>query len=511
MSYFEKLKAGIKAGLNSSQRDHVQYRTASLLEMICSMAHNGVGMCFYMLAMRASYIGTEGYAIPVTVVGLILTVTKAFDGLTDAIAAAIFERFPAGKNGKIRVLFATGWVIEALAVLLLYSWASGKFSGIAGLILFTVTHVTYTLGYTLAVISAGTSATVLTNDPIQRPMMAFVDMAFSYGTPILMNMFLSFAILPKYDNQWNVPALREAGYIHVGFAFILMLVTCFGVRKVDVKETFETLSDDKDEKVKFRDMWNVLRHNRAAQMYIVTCATDKFAASVASEAVVTTMVAGILIGSYKATSLIGGATSIIGLICAFSGGIFIAKVGVKKATSIWSWACIALSVASIVFYVVLGKDGMSLISVAAVPTIIYLVLQMGITAAKMILSTASSAMRGDIVDYELERSGKYMPAVVYGVYSFISKLVSSLSSTISALCVALLGYTTTMPQMGDEPTTGLFWMAIFLSTVMPILGWICNIVAMKFYELDKERMVEVQRNIAQKRRRHIRWGIESRH
>ncbi len=375
MSYFEKLKAGIKAGLNSSQRDHVQYRTASLLEMICSMAHNGVGMCFYMLAMRASYIGTEGYAIPVTVVGLILTVTKAFDGLTDAIAAAIFERFPAGKNGKIRVLFATGWVIEALAVLLLYSWASGKFSGIAGLILFTVTHVTYTLGYTLAVISAGTSATVLTNDPIQRPMMAFVDMAFSYGTPILMNMFLSFAILPKYDNQWNVPALREAGYIHVGFAFILMLVTCFGVRKVDVKETFETLSDDKEEKVKFRDMWNVLRHNRAAQMYIVTCATDKFAASVASEAVVTTMVAGILIGSYKATSLIGGATSIIGLICAFSGGIFIAKVGVKKATSIWSWACIALSVASIVFYVVLGKDGMSLISVAAVPTIIYQLFQ----------------------------------------------------------------------------------------------------------------------------------------
>ena len=98
MSYFEKLKAGIKAGLNSSQRDHVQYRTASLLEMICSMAHNGVGMCFYMLAMRASYIGTEGYAIPVTVVGLILTVTKAFDGLTDAIAAC-FVRHGLGHRG----------------------------------------------------------------------------------------------------------------------------------------------------------------------------------------------------------------------------------------------------------------------------------------------------------------------------------------------------------------------------------------------------------------------------
>lgn len=499
MGYFQKIAAGVKAGLNSSQRDNVQYRTASLLEMVCSMAHNGVGMCFYMLAMRASYIGTEGYAIPVTIVGLVLTATKAFDGLTDAIAAAIFERFPAGKHGKIRFLFAIGWAIEALAVLLLYCWASGRLSGLAGLILFVATHITYTLGYTLAVISAGTSATVLTNDPVQRPMMAFVDMAFSYATPVVLNTFLSFTVLPKYNNQWSVPMLREAGYIHVGISFILMLVTCFGIRKVDVKETFETLGNDKEEKVKFRDMWNVLCHNRAAQMYIVTCASDKFAASVASEAVVMTMFSGILIGSYKATSLINSASSLIGLICAFSGGIFIAKVGVKKATTLWSWASIILSVASIVFYVILGKDGMSLITVAAVPTAIFIVLQMATSATKMILSTASSAMRGDIVDYELERSGKYMPAVVYGVYSFISKLVSSLSATIAALCVALLGYTTTMPQMGDAPTTGIFWMTIFLSTVMPILGWLCNIVAMKFYELDKARMVEVQKNIAQKK------------
>ncbi len=41
---------------------------------------------------------------------------------------------------------------------------------------------------------------------------------------------------------------------------------------------------------------------------------------------------------------------------------------------------------------------------------------------------------------------------------------------------------------------------------MPILGWICNIVAMKFYELDKERMVEVQRNIAQKKAEAYQMG-----
>ena len=114
----------------------------------------------------------------------------------------------------------------------------------------------------------------------------------------------------------------------------------------------------------------------------------------------------------------------------------------------------------------------------------------------MILSTAASAMRGDVIDYELERSGRYMPAVVYGVYSFVSKVICSLSSTVAAVCVMLLGYKTVMPQMGDEPTVGIFWITIILSSGMPVLGWLCNVVAMKFYELDKQRMVEVQKNIS---------------
>lgn len=34
---------------------------------------------------------------------------------------------------------------------------------------------------------------------------------------------------------------------------------------------------------------------------------------------------------------------------------------------------------------------------------------------------------------------------------------------------------------------------------LPILGWICTLVAMKFSPISKERMVEVQRSIAEKK------------
>ena len=38
---------------------------------------------------------------------------------------------------------------------------------------------------------------------------------------------------------------------------------------------------------------------------------------------------------------------------------------------------------------------------------------------------------------------------------------------------------------------------MFLMFGLPILGWLCNIVAMKFYKLNKEEMVEVQKKVAE--------------
>ncbi len=32
---------------------------------------------------------------------------------------------------------------------------------------------------------------------------------------------------------------------------------------------------------------------------------------------------------------------------------------------------------------------------------------------------------------------------------------------------------------------------------LPIIGWLCNVIAMRGYELDKKRMAEVQKNIAE--------------
>ena len=42
-------------------------------------------------------------------------------------------------------------------------------------------------------------------------------------------------------------------------------------------------------------------------------------------------------------------------------------------------------------------------------------------------------------------------------------------------------------------------MTLILNYGLPILGWICTLVALKFSPLSKEKMVEVQQNIQEKK------------
>ena len=70
---------------------------------------------------------------------------------------------------------------------------------------------------------------------------------------------------------------------------------------------------------------------------------------------------------------------------------------------------------------------------------------------------------------------------------------------IATAAISLIGYVNTVPQMGDKVTSGVFWMGIGLSFVLPIIGFLCNIFAMKNYTLDVETLAQVQADNQAKR------------
>ena len=105
----------------------------------------------------------------------------------------------------------------------------------------------------------------------------------------------------------------------------------------------------------------------------------------------------------------------------------------------------------------------------------------------------------DTIDYELDRSDRYIPAVVSGTYSLIDKLISSFSAVIATGAVALLGYTAAMPQPTDPSTPAIFWMTLSIKFGLPLVGWAITLCAMRGCPLTREEMVNVQKRIAEKK------------
>lgn len=113
-------------------------------------------------------------------------------------------------------------------------------------------------------------------------------------------------------------------------------------------------------------------------------------------------------------------------------------------------------------------------------------------------------MIADCADYELYQSGNYAPALMGTVFGFFGKVVSSFSATIVGWFCVMIGFAERFPTQEDPLTPSIFWITMVLFFGLPILGWVASLIAMKFYPLDKEKMVEVQAKIADIKREVIK-------
>lgn len=486
-----------KAKVSRSELDGVQYRRAKTWQIALSMLSMAAPMCFYMLMTYATYIGNSNYGILVGVTGVIMTVTRVFDGVTDPICAYVIERVNT-KFGKIRIFMLAGWAVMALATTAMCNWGAGHLDGAAGLIFFIVCYVVYIIGYTLVGVSTGLIGPVITNDPVQRPALGVWQTIYSYVTPMVISMVSMVVLLPKFNDEIGTPFLAALNLVIVAISLVLFLLSCIGIAPFDKPENFESVKvgTDKEQKPTTKDMFKVIKENKELQRYMVAGCSDKLAQTIGGASVITTMLFGILIGNMSISTIISTVAMIPSIIFAIIGAKIAGKQGNKKTMVQWTWVCIALNV---IFGAFLLFSDTTSITVAAVPTVLFFILMLGNNATKMVVSSATNAMRMDVIDYELYRSGKYVPATISAAYSFIDKLISSIAPTVATLLIGIVGYTTTTPQQGDPLTLGVRIMTVILYCGFPILGWLCTVAAMKKFSLTREKMVEVQKDIAVKK------------
>lgn len=467
------------------------YRKAKLWQIILYSCSALIGMSVYTLIGFANYSASVGFGISTAVVGIILTGTRIFDGVTDPLLAFIFDRVNT-RFGKLRILIISGFFIEAIALLAIFKWLPGKGFGV---VMFTVLYIIYVIGYTVINMTTQTIPAILSNDPKQRPTISVWTTAFNYLIPMGLSILLNVIMLPMFGGTYNIEFLSAASTICLFIALIGLVLVVIGISPIDKSENFKGLKVEK-EKLKIKDMIEVFKNDKPLQAYIISASSDKLAQVTASQSIITVMLMGIIIGNMG----LGTMLSVIGMfpsiLFAIYGARYAGKYGNLQTIKNWTKYCIGLALVSLIFFIVIDPTKIAQMGLI---TGIYVLLTLVLNGAKMCVTTANTAFMADIIDYELDRSGRFIPAVVTGTYSFIDKIISSFGATIAAGSVALIGYTATMPQPGDPSTPQVFWLTMFLYFVLPILGWICTLIAMNRCDLDKEKMKAVQMRINEKK------------
>ena len=464
-------------------------------------------MVFYILMSSATYIGNANFGILVAVTGLIITASRLFDGITDPIIAYFLERFNS-RFGKVRISVMIGWFFMALATTLMCNVGPLlHLEGAAGIIYFCLCYVIYIIGYTFVSIAGAINANILTNDPKQRPTIGVWNTAYSYLTPMITSVVASAIILPKYGNIQGTGYFAEYNIVVCIISLVCYILACIGIAPYDIPESFEGIKkkDEKEEKPTFRDMVSLVKNNKELQRFIMAATSDKLAQTIGSASVVSTMLYGIMLGSMGMGTIISAVGMFPSIIFAIIGAKIAGREGSRAVMVKWTRFCIILNCFYAVYLLFTPTElvgnimsgNMSFGSLMMAIT--FGIFVFGNSAVKMVVSVATNHFRMDVVDYEMDRSGRYLPATVSSVYSFIDKVVSSFGATIATIFVGFIGYTSVAPQQGDPLTFELRGMTVILMIVFPILGWICTLLAMKNSGITYEKMEQVQKSIADKK------------
>jgi GPH family glycoside/pentoside/hexuronide:cation symporter len=477
----------------ASEADGVTYRRARTWEIALSQMNNGSAMIFYVLVGLMSYLQNSGYGIAVAVAGLILTVTRVFDGLIDPLLALVIDRV-SFSFGKLRFFMLLGWLIRSLAILMLFVWGAG--TGL-GAWYFIAVYVVYIVGSSMNDIAGQMSGPVLTNDPRQRPTVQVWATVYAYFVPAAFTILSTLVFLPRHGNQFTVGMLSETAITYVACSLVFQILACVGVSRIDRPENFAHLTDARNKvDVSLRDMWNLLTKNGSFLRYLISGASDKLGQVVKSQAVIGTLMWGILLGNMQLGSLLGLIAILPGIVFAIFGARYTGKYGSKAATVTWTWICVVLAAVLTVFCLVVDMRSI----LASLPlTIGFFLVYLLLNGASMVVTVASGTMRADVIDYELDRSGKYLPATVTATYNIVDQIISSLGAALALGAVALIGFNTVMPQPTDAPSTPILLMSLLLFFGLPILGWVCTLIAMRGYKLTRTEMIDVQKRVAERR------------
>ena len=460
----------------------------------CFALNNTATNLYLFLMNYATYYLMGWVGVGMMVASSLTMAMRIWDGVTDPFVGFLVDKTN-GKFGKNRPFMVIGNIILATTSFIAFH-VTHNLPQAARFPFYVVVLMVYYLGYTCQCVVTKSAQSCLTNDPKQRPLFASFDgvyntILFSVLAVVCANIANGYKEVGGYASTqffhtyWLVTAIASA------------FCTLLAVIAITPKDRPEFFGTGKPVKVGLKDYWDTLKNNRAIQMLVVSASTDKLGASARTSAVQVAMfacVAGSTVLQGNVTALTTIPSCIITFCCI---SYFATKFGQRKGMIIGSVGAIIGNGALIALW--LMGDPTTMTSNAATGAlnwgyflILHVVLSVVTAGFQNLAGNIVIPMTADCADYEVYRSGKYVPGLMGTLFSFVDKLVSSFAPMIAGIMFTACGFADHNPVEGDPVTMKLRIGLALCANGVIILGLIANLIAMKFYPLTKEKMAEIQ-------------------
>lgn len=499
---------------------------------------------YMMMVGYISYylIGIVG--VGVVFAGSFVTFMRVWDGVTDPFVGMMVDKTNT-KFGKNRPFIVIGNAILFSMTWLMFHFVPTLGQG-ARLPIFIVIYLIYILGYTAQCVVTKSAQTCLTNDPKQRPIFAMFDSVYNLiALTVIFPIYVSNTLMPKFtlnmtehadkiqkliaqnpslekvleetdgvvrlSGFYNPEMFQHLHMVVAGFAAVFAVCAIIGLWRKDRIEYFGT---GKVQKVTFKDYADVLAHNRGIQMLVVAASSDKLSLSMQTNATVMVCIFGIICGNYGFYGSQSALAAIPTMVLSLLGmGIIARNLGQKKALIVGTIGSLISAAAMLLLFLFGTPTSMMLPSFSLTKPatwgslfvganwsmfgFLYIVFWCLMKGFSGIASSIVIPMTADCADYEVYRSGKYVPGLMGTLFSFVDKIISSFAATFVSVMFAVIGFKEALPTPTTPYSTGIFWVTMACLIGAPAIGWILNVIAMKFYPLSKEKMEEIQDKIVE--------------
>lgn len=467
-------KKGMDQTMESNKKENIN--RARLWQVIFfsfnnSATNTNLAMMAFFMVFTQNALGMAS-----VLVGGIATGMRVFDAVTDPIVGFLIDKTD-GKFGKYRPYMVIGSVIMNISMIAIF-FCPNTFSETMKMAYIIGFYAFYVIGYTCQTCVTKGGQTAITNDPKQRPVFTISDSIASSLVNAGLSFFLTTLLAPQYEGGLLNPLVwQKIVFIAVGIQTFLTVLAIIGIWEKDRTEYFG-FGQKNDLQFSLKEFGKLFMGNRGLRYLMISANTEKIGWMIYNSTVVY-FYANILVNSSLQGAL--ATAAIIPTVLASTVGPMIArKKGMKKIYVI-SNVCSLIFISGILLLRPNAEYGWPL-----------LVLIMFERASATVSVYLSNPMIADCADYELYRTGRYIPGMVGSLFSFADKFVSSLSTFILGVTLAIAGYgdKVIIPNVSAEGTLRTTLMVCMF--VIPAVCHVVSLVSMKFYPLDGKMMLVVQ-------------------